>query len=168
MGLKPGVDRDHALAHLRALMPECGVYTTPELSRLTRLYYLTNTGIGGSFGFSISIAVLIGVVIVTLTMYASVLGRTRDFAVMRALGARRRDVAVVVLCQALMVSIIGIFLGFLCLAVVLNITRGTDIPRHFPLSVPPLLAGLTLVVSLLASLVALRKALQADPAAVFH
>ncbi|MCL6622234.1 MAG: ABC transporter permease [Syntrophobacterales bacterium] len=168
VGLKPGVDRERALARLRALLPECGVFSTPELSRRTQLYYLTNTGIGGSFGFSTSIAVLIGVVIITLTMYASVLGRTRDFAVMRALGARRRDVAVVVLCQALMVGAVGIFLGFLCLAAILNATRGSDIPSYMPASVPPLLAGITLLVSLLGSLVALRKALQADPASVFH
>lgn len=83
---RPGTDVAHAVARLRAMLPECSVLTTLELARLTQYYYLTNTGIGGSFGFSTSIAVLIGIVIITLTMYASVLGRTRDFAVMRALG----------------------------------------------------------------------------------
>jgi putative ABC transport system permease protein len=168
VGFKPGTDREAAMARLRALVPECAVFTTPELSRRTQLYYLTNTGIGGSFGFSTSIAVLIGVVIISLTMYASVLGRTRDFAVMRALGGRRRDVAVVVINQALMISGIGIFVGFLFLAALLNVTRGSDIPSFMPFEVPPLLAGVTLLVSLLGSLVALRKALQADPASVFH
>ncbi len=168
VGFQPRADQQTALARLRALLPECSVLTTAELSRRTQLYYLTNTGIGGSFGFSTTIAVLIGIVIITLTMYASVLQRTRDFAVMRALGGRRRDIAVIVLCQAVIVGGIGIFLGLFLLAALLNATRGSDIPSFLPAVVPPLLAGITLLVSLLGSLVALRKALQADPASVFH
>lgn len=165
---RPGTDVAHAVARLRAMLPECSVLTTLELARLTQYYYLTNTGIGGSFGFSTSIAVLIGIVIITLTMYASVLGRTRDFAVMRALGGRRRDIAILVISQALMLSSAGIFLGFLLLAALLQVTRGSDIPSYLPSLVPPVLTVITLFVSLLGSLVALRKALQADPASVFH
>jgi len=165
---RPGADKSLALATLRAVMPEHSVYATDELSRLTRRYYVTNTGIGGSFGFSTSIAILIGVVIISLTMYTSVLGRAQDFAVMRAIGGRRRDVAVVVFGEVLIISVVGLFVGFLLLATVLNATRGSAIPSYFPMYVPPLLAGGTLVVSMLGSLVALRVALKAEPASVFH
>lgn len=165
---RPGTDPDDAVARLRAAMPGCSVFTTAELSRLTRLYYFTNTGIGGSFGFSTAIGVLIGIVIISLTMYASVLGRYRDFAVLRALGARRRDVAVVVFSQALMIAGAGVLIGFVLLAALLNATRGSGIPSHMPMYVPPLLAGCAVVVSLLGSLVALRQALKAEPASVFH
>jgi len=165
---RPGADAAAALERLRALLPECSVLSTAELSRRTRRYYFTNTGIGGSFGFSTAIALLIGVVIISLTMYTSVLGRSRDFAVMRAMGGRRRDIAVVVLSEALLVAGAGLFLGFLMLAALLNATAGSAIPSHFPAVVPPLLAGGTLAVSLLGSLIALRVALKAEPASVFH
>jgi putative ABC transport system permease protein len=165
---RPGTDHDEAVARLRAAMPGCSVFTTAELSRLTRLYYFTNTGIGGSFGFSTAIAVMIGIVIISLTMYASVLGRYRDFAVLRALGGRRRDVAAVVFSQALMIAVVGVFIGFVLLAALLNATRGSAIPSDMPSYVPPLLAGIAIVVSLLGSLVALRQALKAEPASVFH
>jgi putative ABC transport system permease protein len=165
---RPGTDHDDAVARLRAAMPECSVFTTAELSRLTRLYYFTNTGIGGSFGFSTAIAMMIGIVIISLTMYASVLGRYRDFAVLRALGGRRRDVAAVVFSQALMIAGVGVFIGFVLLAALLNATRGSAIPSYMPPYVPPLLAGSAVVVSLLGSLVALRQALKAEPASVFH
>jgi putative ABC transport system permease protein len=165
---RAGADQHEALRRLRALLPECSVLSSRELSRLTRTYYFTNTGIGGSFGFSTVIAVLIGVVIISLTMYTSVLSRSRDFAVMRAMGGRRKDIAVVVVSEALIITGIGLFLGFLLLATLLNATSGSDIPSYFPSQVPPILAGGTLAVSLLGSLVALRVALRAEPASVFH
>lgn len=165
---KPGVDKEAALDAIRASMPENSVYGTEELSGLTRRYYFTNTGIGGSFGFSTLIAVLIGIVIISLTMYTSVLSRTRDFAVMRAIGGRRRDIAVVVISEVLIISGIGLFVGFLMLATLLNATHGSSIPSFLPAQVPPILAGGTLAVSLLGTLIALRVALKAEPASVFH
>lgn len=165
---RPGTNAGNALARLRTLLPECSVLSSSELSRLTRTYYFTNTGIGGSFGFSTVIAVLIGVVIISLTMYTSVLSRSRDFAVMRAMGGRRWDIAVVVISEALIIAGAGLFLGFVMLAGLLNVTGGSEIPSYFPSYVPPVLAGGTLAVSLLGSLIALRMALKAEPAAVFH
>ncbi|MBP7868157.1 MAG: FtsX-like permease family protein [Acidobacteria bacterium] len=165
---KPGADKEAALGKLRAVMPESTVFGTDELSRLTRRYYFTNTGIGGSFGFSTLIAVLIGVVIISLTLYTSVLSRARDFAVLRAIGGRRRDIAIVVFSEVLIISGIGLFVGFLLLATLINATQGSAIPSFLPAQVPPILAGVTLAVSLLGSLVALRVALRAEPASVFH
>jgi putative ABC transport system permease protein len=157
-----------ALARLRAVLPRCSVYTTADLSRLTKRYDIENTGIGGSFGFSTVIAVLIGVVIISLTMYTSVLGRAKDFAVMRAIGGRRRDIAVVVVFEALMIAGVGVFVGFVMLATLLNLTRGSAIPSFFPLYVTPALAIGAVLVSFMGSLIALRVALKADPASVFH
>jgi len=168
VGLKAGVDRDAVVARLRSALPECSVFSKQDLSRRTRLYYVTNTGIGGSFGFSTAIAVLIGVVIISLTMYASVLGRYKDYAVFRALGGRRRDIVVVVLSQVLMIAGVGVFLGLVLLAALLNATRGSAVPSYMPAVVPPTLALAAVVVSILGSMVALRQALKAEPASVFH
>jgi putative ABC transport system permease protein len=153
---------------LRALLPRCSVYSSSQLSAMTRSYYISNTGIGGSFGFSTVIAVLIGMVIITLMMYTSALNRERDFAVMRALGARKWDISVLVISQALMISFIGIIVGFFLLAMLFNAIRGAAIPSYYPKSIPPLHATITVLVSLFGSLFALRRALKAEPASVFH
>ena len=165
---RQGTDKEAALEKLRSIMPLNTVYTTDELSQLTRHYYFINTGIGGSFGFSTVIAVLIGIVIISLTMYTSVLGRARDFAVMRAIGGRRRDIAVLVFSEVLIITCLGMFIGFLLLAALLNATSGSSIPSHFPVEVGPILAAGTLIFSLAGSLVALRVALKAEPASAFH
>jgi putative ABC transport system permease protein len=101
-------------------------------------------------------------------MYTSVLGRAKDFAVMRAIGGRRRDIAVVVVSEALIIASVGVFTGFVMLATLLNATRGSAIPSFFPVFITPALAIGTVLVSFLGSLIALRVALKADPASVFH
>jgi putative ABC transport system permease protein len=165
---REGVDKQGAIQRLRAILPECSVFGTAELSNLTRTYYLTNTGIGGSFGFSTTIGVLIGMVIISLTMYTGVMGRATDFAVMRAMGARKSDVAVVVFVSTLIIAVVGLFLGFVMLSTLLNATGRSEIPSYFPSYLPFFLAVGTLVVSILGSLIAVRQALKADPSSVFH
>jgi len=165
---KDEVNKEAALEKLRAILPECSVFSRAELSRLTRNYYFSQTGIGSSFGFSTAMAVLIGVVIITLTMYTSVLGRVRDFAVMRAIGGRRVDIAVVVISQALIIAGIGVFAGFLMLSTFLRVTSSSSIPSYLPVYVPVILAAGTIIISLLGSLIALRVALKTEPAAVFR
>jgi len=162
------VNKEEAIKKIRTILPKCSVYSKEELSKMTKIYYITNTGIGGSFGFSTMIAVLIGVVIITLTMYTSILGRTKDFAVIRAIGGRRKDIAVIIISEIAIIVISGVIIGFAILATYLNFTRNVEIPNYFPIFVIPALALGTIVVSFLGGLIALRVALKADPASVFH
>ncbi|RME61098.1 FtsX-like permease family protein, partial [Candidatus Parcubacteria bacterium] len=165
---RPGVDKTNVIEKMRKILRNCSVYSSEELSSLTQRYYLSNTGIGGSFGFSTVIAVLIGVVIITLTMYSSVLNRQRDFAVIRALGARKGDIVLIVLTQAFLISLMGILLGFLLLSFLFRATLNSAIPSYYPTFIPPIHALLTILFSLFGSFFALRKALKAEPASVFH
>jgi putative ABC transport system permease protein len=165
---KAGVDVRGGVELLRSHLPGAEVTRTAELSAATRRYYVTNTGIGGSFGFSTVIGTLVGVVIITLTLYASVLNRTGDFAVLRALGARRRDIFVLVLSQAVIIGLVGLLLGFVLLSLLLNGTRGSPIPSYMPSWIPPIHAFATMFFCLIGSALAMRKALQAEPASVFH
>lgn len=166
--LRPGADPGLALSRIRALLPRASATPTPELSANTRLFYVTQTGIGTSFGFSTLIGVVVGVVIIILTMYATVLNRQRDFAVLRALGARRRDIRVIVLYQALFIGLIGILVGFFLLAGFLFGTSGTRLPSFMPLWIPPVHALLTLALCAVGSALAIRRAVKIEPASAFR
>ena len=63
---------------------------------------------------------------------------------------------------------IGVFAGFLMLSTLLNATSGSSIPSFLPVRVSIILAVGTIIISLLGSLIALRVALNAEPASVFH
>lgn len=155
-------------AELKELLPRAEAIPTAELARNTRLYYIANTGIGGSFGFSVLIGALVGIVIITLTMYTAVLNRQKDFAVLRAIGARRQDILVIVLYQTLFVALAGLFFGFLLLAIFLSGVRDQTIPTAVITWVPPAHAVLTVIFCFLGSFFAMRKAVRIEPATVFR
>ncbi len=166
--LKPGTSVDQALADIEALLPKAEALTSTELARNTIVYNLTSTGIGSSFGFSTLIGILVGVVIITLTMYTNVLNRQRDFAVLRALGARRRDVFVIIVYQALTIGLVGLLIGFFLLAGFLFGVQGSRLPANLPLWMPPAHALLTFLLCLAGSALALRRALKIEPASAFR
>ena len=166
--LAPGTDPGAALARIRVVLPKTEVLETSSFSMKTRSYYVVNTGMGGSFGFSTMVGALIGIIIITLTMYTAVLQRQKDFAVLRALGARKIDIFVVVLSQSLMIALAGIFAGFLLLALFLNGTHDSSLPTYFPRWMPPILGVFTLILCVLGSLLAMRKAISVEPASVFR
>ena len=101
-------------------------------------------------------------------MYTAVLQRQKDFAVLRALGARKVDIFVIVLAQSLMIAAGGIFTGFLLLALFLNGTLDSALPTYFPRWLPPALGCFTLVLCVCGSLLAMRKAISVEPASVFR
>jgi len=166
--VKPERDSNLIISALRSLLPRAEVISSSELSYKTRSYYIRNTGIGGSFGFSTLVGALVGIVIITLTMYTGVLHREKDFAVLRALGARKRDILIIVLSQSLMIGIVGIFIGCLLLAFFLYGTQDSRLPSYMPRMVPLYHAFFTLILCLVGSLLAMRKATRIDPASVFR
>jgi putative ABC transport system permease protein len=166
--LKPAVDKEQMIATLQSLLPKTEILSAPDLSYKTRTYYISNTGIGGSFGFSTLVGALVGIIIIMLTMYTGVLHREKEFAVLRALGARKRDILFIVLYQSLIIGIVGIFIGFLLLALFLNGLHDTRLPSYMPRFVPFYHALGTLVLCLFGSLLAMRRAIRIDPATVFR
>jgi putative ABC transport system permease protein len=166
--LKPAADAGSVIEAIRSMLPRAEVLSSAALSQATRTYYIRNTGIGGSFGFSTLIGALVGMVIIMLTMYTSVLHRQKEFAVLRALGARKIDIFLIVLYQSLMIGIGGIFIGFLLLAFFLYSTHGSRLPSYMPQYVACYHALGTLLLCLVASLFAMRKATSVDPASVFR
>ncbi|MBP2657757.1 MAG: MacB-like periplasmic core domain containing protein, partial [Firmicutes bacterium] len=56
---------------------------------------------------------VMGLMIMTLSVYWSALGRTRDRAILRALGASARDIFTVILAESALLTIIGVVIGIL-------------------------------------------------------
>ena len=166
--LQPGIPIEEGIATIRAVLPNTEIMSSAQLSARTRIYYLKNTGMGGSFGFSTLIGALVGIIIITLTMYTGVLQRQKDFAVLRALGARKGDIVIIVLCQSLIIALAGIFIGFLLLGAFLNGTLDTSLPAYMPRQIAPMLALGTLLLCMMGSVLAVRKAISVEPASVFR
>ena len=107
---------------------------------------------------------VIAAVIVAALVYVTALERTRDFAVMKALGASSRALFLGLALQAVLVALVAAAIG----GVMANFMTGIfDQPVDIPSSAFVVLPLSALVVGLLASLVALRRAISVDPATAF-
>lgn len=106
----------------------------------------------------------VAAIIVAALVYVSALQRTRDFAVMKAVGASSRSLFVSVAVQAVLVSL---------LAAVLAVSSSWlfhplyEVPIEVPLSAYLLTPVVAIAVGVLASLVALKRAVDVDPALAF-
>jgi putative ABC transport system permease protein len=166
--LKPNANKQAAIVRMRDTLPQSDIILTKTLSGKTRLFYLTNTGIGSSFGFSTIIALLVGVIIIMLTLYTNILNRQKDFAVLRALGARRKDIRIIVFYQAVFIALSGVFIGFLLLAFFLSSTADSKLPSYMFSWVPPVHGIITILLCLASSLLAMRRAVRIEPAYAFR
>lgn len=166
--VRDGADVGATATKIGNMLPKATVMTAKDLSSSTRNYYLANTGIGGSIGFSTIVGTLVGIVIIMLTMYTTVINRQRDFAVLRALGARGRDIAVTILFQGLIIAGLGSVLGFFLLALFLYGTMDSSLPTYMPVWVPPVHATFTVLLCIVASLFAMRRAIRIEPATAFR
>lgn len=107
---------------------------------------------------------LIAGIIVAALVYVTALERTRDFAVLKAVGASTGGLFVGLAAQAVMVSLAAAAIG----AVLSNFMTGIfSQPVYIPASAFIILPVSAVVVGLLASLAALRRASAVSPAAAF-
>jgi len=166
--VQEGVDVTDMALLLKRILPKADAVSSRELSRQTKLYYLQNTGIGFSFGFTTLVGTLVGVVVIALTMYTNVLNKIQDYAVLRALGARRKDILYIVFMQTMYIAAIGILLGFTLLSLFLTFTRDGSLPSYMPWWVPPVHAMFTIFLCLLGSVIAMRRAVHIEPATAFR
>jgi putative ABC transport system permease protein len=165
VGLAPGAVAAEVKQRLLARLPDASVFTRAEWRAAEIGYFLGRNPVGLVFGLGTAIAALIGAAIVAVTLYTTVVDRTRDYGMLKAVGARRRDLLRLLLAQAWLYALVGTVVG----------TAGFLLLRHLTPSLPmlagPLMfAGVALAAfasCTVASLAAIRRVLALDPAIVF-
>lgn len=155
-------------SRIKNMFPFATVYSTQALAKSTYENYLAFTGAGVSLGLAAAAAAVVGFVVVLLTLYTGVLNYLQNFAILRALGARKKDILLVIVFQVLIIAGIGIFLGFVLLSIMMLIRKESTLPLILPLWFSPLQALITLMLCFLGSFFAMRKALSVDPASAFR
>lgn len=144
------------------------VFTRDELAANDRELA---TGIyGGPMRLMVGVAVVAGVLIVALTVYASVSDRRREYGVLKALGANTRRVTGIVVRQALVLSAVGLATGTLLFvgARELLAELRPQFAVRLTVSGVGLAAIAALVIGLLAAIVPARRLAAQEPAAVYR
>jgi putative ABC transport system permease protein len=153
---------------LQARLPDVDVLTRAEFARRSQIYWVSQTGAGGGIMAAAILGFLVGLVIVSQTIYATTMENLEEFATLKALGATRWYIVRVVLAQALVCGALGCALG---LAATFPLVREAQraIPWvETPWWLPAGMIGPSLLMCCLAAVISIRAALNVEPARVFR
>lgn len=166
--LAPGASPAVVKRRIARRLPEADVWTQSEFSRRSRQYWVLQTGAGGAILTAGLLGFVVGVVIVSQTVYATTMENLEEYATLRAMGATRRYLCRLVLTQALLGGVIGCALGlgasYPCVAAL----RGGIPWVHTPWWMPLGMLGASLVMGAVASVTSIRTVLRVEPGRVFR
>jgi putative ABC transport system permease protein len=153
---------------LTARLPDVDVWTQNEFGHRSKLYWITQTGAGGAILTAAVLAFLIGLVVVSQTIYATTMEHLDEFATLKALGASKRFVINVVLNQSLTCCVAGCALGLSATIPMVAFARHVIAWIYTPWWLTLVVLLPSLLMCVLASIMSIRTALSVEPARVFR
>jgi putative ABC transport system permease protein len=155
----PGV-----ITRLRRQYPEMSIIAQRDFSVQTRLYWLTRTRIGVALGLTSILALVVGLVITSQTLYTATVSSLREFAVLRALGLPRWRIARLVLAQSFWIGLGGVALSLPLSLAMGRLARLVGAEIQLPAWLLGSTMVVTMVIALLSGLLALRSLRLVEPA----
>ena len=153
---------------LAARVPDSVVVTKAEFRSMTVRNLLFKTAIGVTFGTSTLFGLIVGFVIVSLSMFSSVVDNIREFGTLKAVGATNLDLMMLLFVQAVTFGVLGSIVG---LAIVSQMAKGIRSAK-LALNLPPVMtvgtAVLMVLLCIFASSLALLRLRRVEPAMVFR
>lgn len=163
----PGVSAAELKRRIQERLPYVDVLTRREYSARTRRYWTIQTGMGFGFLMMTVLSFGVGLAIVGQTIYAATMEKLREYATLKALGARACEIRAILWTQAGVNAVLGFLIAlpvFWWSARLLD-DLGLTVVAPRPLYASVL--ALDVAMCLAASLLSVRKVLELDPAVVF-
>jgi putative ABC transport system permease protein len=168
--LQPGADLETVRSALATRLPDTEILTHDEFRKRSLNYWMFNTGAGAALIMGAALGIIVGVVIVAQTLYASTKDHLNEFATLRALGASASYIHAVILIQAMLSAVMGYLAGMaLALLVVYGLaSRSTSLTVVMTPKLAAYLFALTVGMCIIAAISAIAKVTRIDPAGVFN
>ncbi len=163
----PGVPVDVLRARLAARLRNVDIRTNTEFSHMTQVYWMFTTGAGVAVLLAALLGLVVGVVVVAQTIYATTMDHLREYGTLKAMGASNGYLYRVIIQQAVISAVAGyaLAMGVSHFVVLGSQHGGAAILLPLPMAVGML--GLTLAMCIGAALVSINKVTRLDPAMVF-
>jgi putative ABC transport system permease protein len=161
-------DASAVAARLRAWYPDMAAFTREDFSRRTRLYWLTQFKAGIAMGFTGVLALVVGLVVTSQTLYAAVAASLREYAVLEALGIPTWRMAALVLAQSFWIGLVGMALALPGAFGVAGCAGWFDIRVLLPGWLLSTTAAATLATALFSGLAALRSLRLIEPTSLLR
>jgi putative ABC transport system permease protein len=164
---KPGQNLQQLQKTIETALPGTRAYTQTAMAEKTGNYWQQRTGIGLALDLGAVVGVVVGMVVVTQILYASVSEHIKEFGTLKAMGASNRVVYSIVMEQSLWMAFLGYVPGMaLCWSVSLWAATKGIIILITPVSAIGVL-GIVIVMCLTSGFFAVQKVINVDPAIVF-
>ena len=119
----------------------------------------------------VSVSLVVSSIMIGIITYISVMERTKEIGVLRAIGASKRNISQVFNAETFIIGlcsgVIGVGVTWLLIfpinSIIHNVTGNMDINAVLPLNAALILAGLSVVLTVIGGLIPSRKAAQKDP-----
>jgi len=165
---EPGTDLGKLRTALETALPWSDVWTSRGFSWQTRFYWLVTTGAGAALLIAAILGVIVGLVIVSQTLYSATVERIEEYATIRAMGGSNRYLKAIILRQSLLSGTVGYAIGTSVAFAVAWLAEASSAAPLLPYWLLLLLAAVTLAMCVGASLISIRKVLSVDAASVFR
>lgn len=167
VSLKPDSDVDIVQERIQAKLPDAEVLKREDFRNRSINYWLFHTAAGSGLIAGTALAIIVGIVIVAQTLYASTKDHLNEFATLRALGASAGYIIQVILLQALFSAIVGYALGMTLTLGIFKLAENTTLNVVMTPGLAALLFATTIGMCMLAAISAIFKVIRIDPAGVF-
>lgn len=168
VSLKPGADRAAVRDALQARLGRVDVWFARDFARAAQRYWLITTGAGSALLLAALLGLVVGIVIVGQTLYATTVDRLPEYATLRAMGAPNGYLHRVILKQAAISAVFGFAGGMVLVGLVVLASAGSTVAVAMPAGLVGILAVLTLCMCALGALVSIRRITRIDPTSVFQ
>ncbi|UXI68510.1 ABC transporter permease [Tahibacter amnicola] len=166
--LQPGADRETVRQALKDRLGKVDVWPSEGFARQAQTYWLITTGAGSALLMAALLGLVVGIVIVGQTLYATTVDRLPEYATLRAMGAPNRYLYAVILKQAAISAALGFGAGMVMVAGVVWLSRESSVAVAMPAWLVGVLAVLTLLMCALGALISIRRIVRIDPSSVFQ
>jgi putative ABC transport system permease protein len=160
-----------SLAELRTRLGgelrDVDIRTNGEFSRMTQVYWMFTTGAGIAVLLAALLGLVVGVVVVAQTIYATTMDHLREYGTLKAMGATNRYLYRVIVQQAVISAVIGYSVAMVVSHFVVAGSQKGGAAILLPTPVAIGMLGLTLLMCVGAALVSINTVTRLDPAMVF-
>jgi putative ABC transport system permease protein len=143
------------------------VYTTTQFSNSTRFYWMFTTGAGLAVLIAALMGLIVGVVVVAQTIYATTMDHLKEYGTLKAMGASNGYLYRVIIEQAVISAVAGYVLAMGVSLMVVRVSSKGGAAILLPSSMIAWMFVLAVVMCIAAAMVSINKLTKLDPAMVF-
>ena len=168
VNLKPDADPETVRRALKQRLGQVDVWKADAFALQAQKYWLITTGAGSALLLAAALGLIVGIVIVGQTLYATTVDRLPEYATLRAIGAANAYLYKVILKQAVISAVLGFSIGLIGIFVVVALTGRSNISLAMPVWLIGVLGVLTLLMCAFGAVISIRRVISIEPTSVFQ